>query len=96
MVEASLAAARSGDLAAVVAVLAPDVVRRADRFAVPAERPAEVRGAGRVSEEIAAFGRVSRFAEAALINGEVGVVVAPRGRLLLAIAVTVRGDRISV
>ncbi len=36
MVEAFLAASRAGDVDAVLAVLAPDVVRRADRVAMPA------------------------------------------------------------
>ncbi|WP_277955293.1 hypothetical protein [Saccharopolyspora soli] len=41
VIEAFLAAARADDVEAVLAVLAPDVVRRAD----PAGRATEVRGA---------------------------------------------------
>jgi RNA polymerase sigma-70 factor (ECF subfamily) len=37
----------------------------------------------------------ARFAEPALVNGSVGVVVAPQGRLLLALTVTVRDGRIA-
>jgi RNA polymerase sigma-70 factor (ECF subfamily) len=92
VVERFLAASRAGDLAAVLAVLAPDVVRRADPAVLPAGRPTEVRGAGTVAEEITMFGRPARYAEPALIDGAVGAVVAPRGRLLLAIAVTVTAD----
>jgi hypothetical protein len=92
VVERFLAASRAGDLAAVLAVLAPDVVRRADPAVLPAGRPTEVRGAGTVAEEITMFGRPARYAEPALIDGTVGAVVAPRGRLLLAIAVTVTAD----
>jgi coenzyme F420-reducing hydrogenase alpha subunit len=44
---------------------------------------------------IAAFGRAARFAEPALVNGAVGIVVAPRGRLLLALAIRIEGERIA-
>ncbi|HEU5421453.1 MAG TPA: sigma-70 family RNA polymerase sigma factor [Streptosporangiaceae bacterium] len=92
VVEAFLAASRAGDVNAVLAVLAPDVVRRADAAALPAGRPLEVRGARAVAGEIAAFGRNARFADVALVDGSVGIVVAPRGQLLLVLAVTVAGD----
>jgi RNA polymerase sigma-70 factor, ECF subfamily len=92
VVEAFLAASRAGDVDAVLAVLAPDVVRRADAAALPAGRPLEVRGARTVAGEIAAFGRNSRFADVALVDGAVGIVVAPRGRLLLVLAVTLGDD----
>ena len=48
-----------------------------------------------MSQEIAAFGSNARFAAVALVNGAVGVVVAPRGQLLLAIAVTIDGEKIT-
>ncbi|RKT82919.1 RNA polymerase sigma-70 factor, ECF subfamily [Saccharopolyspora antimicrobica] len=95
LVEAFLAAARSGDVTGVVAVLAPDVVRVADRAALSAGRATEVSGAQAVAEEIAGFGRNARFAEPALVNGAVGLVVAPHGRLLLALAITVEGTKIA-
>ncbi|BCK73226.1 hypothetical protein Srufu_071790 [Streptomyces libani subsp. rufus] len=41
------------------------------------------------------FGRKARFAAPALVNGTVGIVVAPRGRLLLALTLTVEGERIT-
>ncbi|GAA4217030.1 sigma-70 family RNA polymerase sigma factor [Actinocatenispora rupis] len=95
VVEAFLAAARSGDLTAILAVLDPDAVRRGDRLAVPADRPVEVRGARAVAGEIAVFGRNARFAEPALVDGAVGVVVAPRGRLRLVLLVSVAGERVA-
>ena len=94
VVEAFLAASRAGDLDAVIAVLAPDVVRRADRAALPPGRATEVRGARAVAEEIVVFGRNARFAALALVNGAVGIVVAPRGRLQLALTVTIDGGKI--
>src|SRR5215475_1164861 len=72
-----LAASRAGDVDAVLAVLDPDVVRRADRFAIPAGRPLEARGARTVAEEIARFGERARLADLALVDGDVGIVVAP-------------------
>ncbi|WP_033261387.1 sigma-70 family RNA polymerase sigma factor [Amycolatopsis vancoresmycina] len=95
VVEAFLAAARGGDLASLLDVLAPDVVRRADAAALPAGAALEVRGARAVAEETQVFGKRARFAATALVDGAVGVVVAPRGRLVLALAVTVEGERVA-
>ncbi|MFF4481658.1 sigma-70 family RNA polymerase sigma factor [Streptomyces sp. NPDC001520] len=94
-VDAFLAAARGGDMAALLAVLDPDVVRRADRAALPEGAPTVARGARAVAEETAGFAPRSRLAEPALINGAVGIVVAPRGRLLLALTLTVEDERIT-
>ncbi|MFE2185835.1 sigma-70 family RNA polymerase sigma factor [Streptomyces sp. NPDC059455] len=94
-VDAFLAAARGGDMEALLAVLDPDVVRRADRAALPEGVPTVARGARAVAEETAGFAPRARFAEPALVNGSVGVVVAPRGRLLLALTVTVEDRRIA-
>ncbi|WP_410639393.1 sigma-70 family RNA polymerase sigma factor [Amycolatopsis sp. lyj-346] len=95
VVDAFLAAARGGDLAALLDVLAPDVVRRADAAALPTGVALETRGARAVAEETQVFGKRARFAEAALVDGALGVVVAPRGRLVLALAVTVDGERVA-
>src|SRR5215218_3818812 len=92
VVDAFLAAARGGDFDALVAVLDPDVVLRADREAVPAGALREVRGAPAVARR-AAKGR-ARAARPALVNGAVGVVVAPRGRLLMVLGFTIRGGEI--
>jgi RNA polymerase sigma-70 factor (ECF subfamily) len=95
VVEAFLAAVRAGDVDAVISVLAPDVVRTADPATLPAGRAAEVRGPRRVAEEIAVFGARARFATVALVDGRVGLVIAPRGRLQLALVMTVVDDRIA-
>src|SRR5262245_51348575 len=79
IVEAFLAAARSGDMKPLIALLAPDVVARAD---VPPGGSTEVRGAEAVAERASLFSqRDGGFARAALVNWNVGLVVAPRGRL---------------
>ncbi|MFG2501855.1 sigma-70 family RNA polymerase sigma factor [Streptomyces sp. NPDC048441] len=88
VVDAFLAAARSGDLEALLTVLAPDVVRTADLSAV-------IRGARAVAEETVLLKRNARFAEPALVNGTVGVVVAPYGRLVIALLIRTDGGRVA-
>src|SRR5215210_2301497 len=92
VVDAFLAAARDGDFDALVAVLDPGVVLRADLSAVHAVGSREVRGGPAVARR-AVKGR-ARAARPALVNGAVGVVVAPRGRLLMVLAFTISGGKI--
>lgn len=94
VVEAFLAAARGGDFEALLAVLDPEVVVRADRAAVPPGSALELHGAATVAKQALIGSRGARFAELALVNGAVGVVVAPRGRLLLVISFKIRGEKI--
>ena len=89
------AAARGGDFAALVAVLDPDVVVRADFAAVPPGGLREVRGALAVAGQALIFSQRARFAQLALVNGAVGAVVAPRGRLLLVMTFKFTGERIA-
>jgi RNA polymerase sigma-70 factor (ECF subfamily) len=94
VVDAFLAASRDGDIEGLLAVLAPDVVRRADRVSLPAGAPTEIRGARALAEETRTNAARARFARPALVDGAVGVVVAPLGRLAVALALTIEGDRI--
>jgi RNA polymerase sigma factor (sigma-70 family) len=95
VVEAFLAASRHGDFQALLAVLDPDVVVRADPTARPPYAAREVRGAQAVSREaLARAQQLNRFAQPALVNGAVGVVVAPRGRLMLVLTFRFSGDKI--
>jgi RNA polymerase sigma-70 factor, ECF subfamily len=95
VVAAFLAAARDGDLDGLLAVLAPDVVRTADPVSLPAGVAPVARGARRVAEETVLLAKRSRVAAPAVVDGGLGVVVAPRGRLALVLTVTVEGDRIT-
>jgi len=90
-----LAAARAGDLAGVLAVLDPDVVRTADQAALAPGVPAVVRGARPVAEGTVLLAARSRLAELALVNGEVGVIVAPGGRLRFALTFVIDDDKIT-
>jgi len=92
VVDAFLAAARGGNLEALLAVLDPDVVLRADRAAVPPGAPTEIRSAAIVAERALRGG--ARAAQPALVNGAVGVVVAPRGQLLMVLAFAIANGKI--
>jgi RNA polymerase sigma factor (sigma-70 family) len=92
---AFMAAARGGDLGALIAVLDPDVVLRADAAASPSGVPVTVRGAAAVAGGARAATARARYGRVALINGTPGLVMAPRGRLVLALAFTYSGDKIS-
>lgn len=95
VIEAFLAATRSGDIRAILAVLSPEVVRRADREVLAPERPAELRGADSVAKEIAVFGQQSQIAELALVDGRPGIIIAPAGRLRLVLAIKVENGKIA-
>jgi RNA polymerase sigma-70 factor, ECF subfamily len=94
VVEAFLAASRGGDLGALLAVLGPDVVRRADAAAVPAGTAGVVRGARAVAEETRLLGARARVAGVALVDGSPGLVVAPGGRLAAVVRVAVAGAHV--
>jgi RNA polymerase sigma factor (sigma-70 family) len=94
-VEAFLAALRTGDIDGLLAVLDPHVVRRADRAAVPPGAARELRGATTVVEEALKHTDLARFARPVLVNGSVGIVVAPGGRLRVVIRCTVKRGKIT-
>ncbi len=77
IVDAFLAAARGGDLEALVAVLDPDAVVRADAGTTigVAGRSREVRGANEVGRQALAFARLAPGARRAIVNGGPGLVV---------------------
>jgi RNA polymerase sigma-70 factor (ECF subfamily) len=93
VVEAFLGAARRGDFAGLLAILDPDVVLRLDHAVGAAGTPREIRGAETVAQNAARGG--ARAAQPALVDGELAVVVAPRGRLLMVLYYTVRDGKIT-
>jgi RNA polymerase sigma-70 factor, ECF subfamily len=95
LVDAFLAASRSGDFEALVAVLDPDVVFRADTG--PGSRLARgpVEGAEPVARRVLARGRsLAGLARPALVNGGAGLVVGRPGRPIAVVSFTVAGGRI--
>lgn len=93
LVDAFLAAARDGDFDALLALLDGNVVLHVD--ATAAGTPTAIRGAHAVAANAHAFSANARFAEPALVDGAVGIVVAPRGKLALVLRFRTAGDKIS-
>ncbi len=94
VVDAFFAAARDGDLEALVAVLDPDVVVRSDGGAARPHASFVAHGGRTVAEQALSFARLSPFAQPSLVNGAAGVVVAPHGRPFAVMGFTVRGGKI--
>ena len=94
-VDAFLAAARNGDLEALVALLDPDVVARADWGKVPVRVPTVLRGARAVAEQALAFAQRAPYGRPALVNGAAGVVVAAGARLIAVMGFTVTDGKIT-
>jgi RNA polymerase sigma factor (sigma-70 family) len=91
LVETFLTALRAGDVDALLALLDPDFLVRADQAAGAFK---EVRGARAWAEQAVHFTKGVRFARPALVDGAVGVVVAPRGRLFRVLTFTFRHGKI--
>jgi RNA polymerase sigma-70 factor, ECF subfamily len=96
IVDAFIAASRAGDFEALLRILDPDVVVRADTAADrgPFAGVTEVRGAEAVAAQATAFGRFAAGARHATVNGGAGAVVYSDGRPFAVAALTIRGDRI--
>jgi ketosteroid isomerase-like protein len=94
VVDAFLAAARDGDFDALVAILDPDVVVRADFGAVPAGASREVHGAEAVARQSLSYSRAGVLAQPALINGVAGAVTTWHGQTISVGAFTIRGGRV--
>lgn len=92
VVDVFLAASRHGDLDALLAVLDPDVVLRADRGVPVGSRV--VRGAPAVVQQALRYLRLARFALPALVNGAAGLVTIPRGQPIEVMGFTVTRGRI--
>jgi RNA polymerase sigma factor (sigma-70 family) len=95
IVDAFLRASRAGDFDALLALLDPDVVLHADLQAVPAGEPRTIRGASVVAHQARLASGRARFAQPALVNGAVGILMAPRGRLMVVLAFTIADGKIT-
>ena len=93
--EAFLAASRDGDFRALLDVLDPDVVLCADAMATRTGLPVEVRSAPLVARGASAYSDRVQFAQLALVDGRVGVVIAPRGQLFAVLGLTVTDEKIT-
>lgn len=92
VVDAFLAASRAGDFEGLMAVLDPDVVLNADLTAVQMGGTLQLRGAAAVA---GMYKGRAQTARPALVDGALGVVVAPLGKLKLALRLTITNGRIA-
>jgi RNA polymerase sigma-70 factor (ECF subfamily) len=90
---AFLAASRGGDLSALVALLDSDVTLAADATVAPAGRPVQLRGAETVARGALVSSARAGQSRLALVNGSVGIVFAPGGRLQVVLILTVSPAR---
>jgi RNA polymerase sigma factor (sigma-70 family) len=94
-VDAFFAASREGDFNALVALLDPDVVVRADYGDAVTGASRQVRGAPAVAEQALSFSPNIPFARPALVNGAAGIIVTRRGELFTIMGFTVRHGKIT-
>jgi RNA polymerase sigma factor (sigma-70 family) len=92
IVDAFLAASRDGNFEALLAVLDPEVVAHTDSVAVRRGAEAEIHGSTAVARAVQGRAVAAR---PALINGSVGIVVAPRGKLLFVICLKFKEGKIA-
>ncbi|GAA2615963.1 RNA polymerase sigma factor SigJ [Dactylosporangium fulvum] len=90
VLDAFLAASRRGDFAALVALLDPDVVLRADTATMEI-----IRGAEQVAQRALSFPEAAQLARPAIVNGAAGLVTVIDGRPVGVMGVTVRGGLIT-
>ena len=95
VVDAFLAALRAGDFQALVSVLDPNLVVRTDPAATTPALPTEIRGSEFWARQAIKTAQGARAARAALINGSVGLVIAPRGQLFRVLRFTFADEQIS-
>lgn len=95
VVDAFLGALRAGDFNALVSLLDPNVVVRTDPAASTPALPTEIRGAEFWARHAIKTAQGARAARAALINGSVGLVIAPRGHLFRVMRFTFADGKIS-
>ncbi|MEV4566824.1 sigma-70 family RNA polymerase sigma factor [Nonomuraea sp. NPDC049419] len=89
IVEAFLSATRGQDLRALITLLHPEVVLRADAAVMLTAAPVTVQGAEAVAKGAMAAMQRARFTGLALLDGAVGLVMAPQGRLRVALTFTI-------
>ena len=95
VVDAFFAAARSGDLDALVAVLDPDVVLRADGGAARTRPTVVIHGAQAVAGQAVLAQRLAPFVRPVLVNGTAGVVTVVNGRAFSVMGFSVNDGRVA-
>ncbi|MET8902276.1 sigma-70 family RNA polymerase sigma factor [Streptomyces sp. NPDC127113] len=91
-VDAYLAATRGGDFDALVSLLHPDVVLRADAAVIPTPEPVTVSGMEPVARGAMASMARARSAAVVLVDGLAGIATAVHGRLGVVLRFTFADD----
>jgi RNA polymerase sigma factor (sigma-70 family) len=94
LVEKFLTALRLGDATKLLEVLDPDFVVHADAAAAPGVPP-DLHGAEAWANQAIQAARGARLARLAIVEGSVGLLVAPRGRLFRVLRFTFVNGRIA-
>jgi RNA polymerase sigma-70 factor (ECF subfamily) len=94
VIDAFIAAARGGDFEALLQVLDPDVLLRADRDVVSVGAKRLVRGAANVARQALSFSRLDVEVRPALVNGAAGTVSFLDGKPFTIAGFTIRNRRI--
>lgn len=94
VIDAFQAAARDGDFDALVAVLDPDVVLRADGGAALAGASIELRGSAAVASRALTYSRLGLLQRPALINGAAGALTLRDGEPFAVLGITVSAEKI--
>lgn len=95
LADAFLAALRAGDLDGLLAVLAPDMVFRADAASAAGGVAREIHGAEAWAQQALLYSRGLRHVQVAMVDGAVGVILAPRGRLMRVLKLKIADGRIN-
>jgi RNA polymerase sigma factor (sigma-70 family) len=95
VVDAFFAASREGDLAALVSLLAPDVVLRSDGGRGRPVASVFFQGAHEVAGNAVTYGSLAPFVRPAFVNGTPGVVVVPRREAVSIMAFTIVDGKIA-
>ncbi|HET9660324.1 MAG TPA: sigma-70 family RNA polymerase sigma factor [Thermomicrobiales bacterium] len=91
IVEAFFAAAQSGDLNGLIALLAPNAVLRADRAAAQMGIQAEINGSNEIARQLVGKAHAARIA---WIDGDPGAIWAHRGAVRATFGFSIQGDEI--
>ncbi len=94
VVNAFLAAAREGDFDALLTVLDPEVVLRADAGAGPLGPSRLIHGAPAVARQALRFASLARFARPVTVNGGPGLLGTRDGKPFSILSATIRDDAI--
>lgn len=94
VVDAFLGALRAGDVDGLIAVLNPDIVVHIDGAAGRPGAPREIHGAREWARGAVAFAATAGSVRPALVDGSVGLVMAPHGHLMRAVVFTFADGKI--